>query len=220
MTPDEIIVAFEKASGLIVDLMRAQRGDAHKPLVVEAKVRLEQSTMLLKDFRQAELTFSVLKSGPRGWQDAGARVRLYGEAFYYFAWRARQALETCGVRFDPKGVKQVRNHMIEHPDGSKGIPVLCWVMDCPQGLLLEPKATDMPGADPGLYPNAQEYIEKLLPRLEAVVSAPRCRRCGGTGWVCELHPTLPLAHLHPNGRTCKGGGVMCDEPGCHSPSVS
>ncbi len=45
-----------------------------------------------------------------------------------------------------------------------------WVTDCPQGLLLEPEATDRPGADPGLYPNAQEYIEKLLPRLEAVAS--------------------------------------------------
>ena len=67
MTPDEIIAAFERATGLVVDLMKAQRGNALKPLVVEAKVRLEQSTILLRDFRRAELNYSALKSGPSGW---------------------------------------------------------------------------------------------------------------------------------------------------------
>ena len=127
MTPDEIIAAFERATGLIVDLMKAQRGEPQKPLVVEAKIRLEQSTILLRDFRRAELNYAALKSGLSGWHEAATRLRLYGEAFYYFAWRAREALETCGVRFNPKGVNTVRNRMIEHPDGHNGIPILCWV---------------------------------------------------------------------------------------------
>ena len=95
MTPDEIIAAFERATGLIVDLMKAQRGEPQKPLVVEAKIRLEQSTILLRDFRRAELNYAALKSGLSGWHEAATRLRLYGEAFYYFAWRAREALETC-----------------------------------------------------------------------------------------------------------------------------
>lgn len=114
MTPDEIIAAFGRATDLIVELMKAQRDEPHKPLVVEAKTRLEQSTMLLRDFRGAEVIFTVLKGGP-AMHEAAARLRLYCEAFYYFAWRAREALATCGVSFNPDGVKRVRNRMIEHP---------------------------------------------------------------------------------------------------------
>lgn len=170
MTPDEIIADFGRATDLIVDLMKAQRGEALKPLVIEAKIRLEQSTMLLRDFRQVELKYAAREGGVNWMHEGANRLRLYGEAFYYFAWRAREALAKCEVSFTPKGVRAVRNRMIEHPDKHNGIPILCWVTDCPQGLLLEPEATDIPGADPGLYPNAQEYIEKLLPRLEAVAS--------------------------------------------------
>jgi hypothetical protein len=172
MSPEEIIAAFERASGLVVDLMKAQRGEPLKPLIVEAKVRLEQSTILLRDFRQAELRYSALKGNHIEFYESSTRLRLNGEAFYYFAWRARKALAKCGVRFDPAGVRAVRNRMIEHPDKHGGVPILCWVTDCPQGLILEPESTDKPGVDPGFYPNAQEYIERLLPRLEAAGSRP------------------------------------------------
>ena len=126
--------------------------------------------MLLRDFRQVELKYSAREGGIAGMHEGAHRLRLYGEAFYYFAWRAREALATCGISFNPNGVNRVRNRMIEHPDKRNGIPVLCWVTDCPQGLVLEPDGADTPGADPGLYPNAQEYIEKLLPKLEAAIS--------------------------------------------------
>jgi hypothetical protein len=170
MTPDEIISAFDKASSLAVDLMKTHRGQPMKPLVVEAKMRLEQSTMLLREFRRAEGDLPAAKNGRINLDNVATRIRLYGEAFYYFAWRAREALAKCGVKFTPKGVLLVRNRMIEHPDKHDGILVLAWMFDCPQGLVLEPGGPGTPGADPGLYPNAQEYIEKLLPRLEAAIS--------------------------------------------------
>lgn len=66
MPPNEIIAAFERTAPLVVDLMRAQRGEALKPLVIEAKTRLAQSTMLLRDFREVELKYSAREAGIGG----------------------------------------------------------------------------------------------------------------------------------------------------------
>jgi len=48
--------------------------------------------------------------------ELGDAIKLYGEAFYYFAWRACKALEPIGLEFEPVGVRDARNRLIEHPD--------------------------------------------------------------------------------------------------------
>ena len=56
--------------------------------------------------------------------ELGAEIKLIGEAFYYFAWRARQALRAkdgLNLTFDPIGVRDVRNRLIEHSDRKDGV---------------------------------------------------------------------------------------------------
>jgi hypothetical protein len=96
-------------------------------------------------------------------QDMGEDIRLDGEAFYYFAWRAHDALEAIGVTFSADGVRDLRNRMIEHPNGKGGVLVSWWMVDCPEGLVLMP---DGKGLDKGLYPNARQFITNLLASLE------------------------------------------------------
>ena len=36
----------------------------------------------------------------------------------------------------------------------------------------------------------------------------------GSGWVCETHPTQPIAHHLEDGSACGGAGFPCEEPGC------
>jgi hypothetical protein len=171
--PDAILADFRRAIDLLTKLMMAEgraRGEnsPFKVLVIDATTRLEQARKLLWRFRTVELR---LRSTPRmrgdRLFDLVGDLRLYGEAFYYFAWRAREALEAlsrrdpaAGLNFTPRGVLHVRNEMIEHPD-SKGLHVLSWVTDIPEGLVLNP----FEGTDKGLYPNADEFIRKLLDKL-------------------------------------------------------
>src|SRR4029453_12799935 len=99
------------------------------------------------------------------------------EAFYYFAWRTCEAMSEIRLSFDAPGVRKARNHLIEHPTKAGGSLVSYWVYDCPQGLILKagPVATGgsnsrnvvrKPVEDPGLYPNAREFVDKLLPKIE------------------------------------------------------
>jgi hypothetical protein len=59
--------------------------------------------------------------------------------------------------------------MIEHPGGVDGVYVLHWKFDCPEGLVLQPVGLDGFGIDQGLYANADEFVSKLLRKLEVVV---------------------------------------------------
>jgi hypothetical protein len=105
--------------------------------------------------------------------ETGDVLKALGEAFYYFAFRARDALEAipnCDLMFDPVGVRHVRNHLIEHSDRPHGLLVSWWTFDIPEGLILQPGGVvgQKGWKDDGLYPNAAEFIEKLTRKLNAL----------------------------------------------------
>jgi hypothetical protein len=77
---------------------------------------------------------------------------------------------TVGLEFEPVGIRNARNRLIEHPDRTGGLLVSFWVFDCPEGLILQPGggSKDQP-RDSGLYPNAKEFIQKLLPSIESAL---------------------------------------------------
>src|SRR4051794_26219748 len=56
----------------------------------------------------------------RTYQDATAIVETYAFSFYFLAWRVREVLRSNPfpgfAKFDPIGVRNVRNHLIEHPE--------------------------------------------------------------------------------------------------------
>jgi hypothetical protein len=169
-TPEEILVAFQRAIDLLGDIAQLDGpprgpGSVFQRLLFDAIMRMQQSLTLLTRFRLIDRRSPI--------HEFGDDLRLCGEAFYYFAWRAREALvslsrvdNTAQLEFTPRGVLNVRNRMIEHPDNSGGIFILGWTVDCPEGLVLNAEADGL-SPDRGLYPNADEFIRKLLRKLAA-----------------------------------------------------
>ncbi len=152
-------------------------------MIVEALIRLEQATYLLRRFRTLELEHDE-KDGQLGKttierrvelakrvHELGFEIKLIGEAFYYFAFRARQALRHengFDLGCETVGVRDVRNHLIEHSDKKSGVLVSWWVFRCPEGLILAPD--DNKGLDKGIYPNASEFIDEVTRGLQDFAS--------------------------------------------------
>ena len=186
-TPEDIIGEFRRAIDLFVKVAQhercqGERGSKSRILIGDAKIRLEQSHLLLTRFRRTELElpandpFRHVPPGPNRdqtdrWNLLCDDIRLYGEAFYYFAFRVKDTLDVLkregqiNLTFDPIGVRTIRNRMIEHPDKHDGMYVLSWHFDCPEGLVLDGGIREPSGLDKGLYPNADEFIEKLMRKL-------------------------------------------------------
>ena len=185
MTPEEIIGAFDSAQVLLHEVRCALRDSnaRQENLVVEARTRLEQSALLLRRFRGLEQEHDEKEArlfkvrtpeerralAPRI-HEIGSEIRVIGEAFYYFAFRARQALrhkDGLNLKCETAAVRDVRNRLIEHSDKGDGVMVSWWMSDCPEGLVLQP---DGKGLDKGLYPNAEEFISEVTTHLQHVVN--------------------------------------------------
>jgi hypothetical protein len=193
----------ERANDLVVRLMegegrRNQLEDrSFKNVVIDIKVRLEQLVITLDRFQQGHAawreTFAAAFRFPPGEQRSQLlkradrfqnEFRLDAETFYSVAWRVRENCEVIKNKIDPEidltfepiGVRDVRHHLIEHPGKDDGEYVLSWMFDCPEGLILQPSWSDGSGGiDKGLYPNADEFIEKLIGKLEIVLASLEAR---------------------------------------------
>jgi hypothetical protein len=107
-------------------------------------------------------------------------ARLYAETFYYLAFRFRQILTTQNPAtgkyafpnlksFEAMGVRDVRNHLLEHPEGRTS---QVFSQDHSLGGFDGPKlkidASGTAHVDRGLFVNAAEFkqaVETLLMRL-------------------------------------------------------
>jgi len=110
----------------------------------------KQAAYFLKRFRQLDLEQASDDGSVHATAGGGMSTYLHGladvlkahgEAFYYFACRAPDALAAIpevDLKFDPIGVRNIRNHMVEHPNRSHGVVVSWWQYDCPEGLILAP----------------------------------------------------------------------------------
>ena len=160
--------------------------DANTDLIADAQTRLEQALYFLREFRQREVDFheknrAMLATTPDSVRltlaedvtARGALLKLHGEAFYYFAWRASQALKRLAIRVDAAGIRKVRNQMIEHLEKPNGLLVSAWMFSSRVGMVLQsPDDLDPSGFDHGLYPNAQEFVDKLLAKAEKQLGTP------------------------------------------------
>jgi hypothetical protein len=95
----------------------------------------------------------------------GTALSFYAEAFYYIAHRAVKTLQ--GVKgfstFQVPEIRDVRNHLIEHPltlarNFTHGDPALGFVLKP-----YRPRSIKTIPQDAGLYPNAERFVERLLP---------------------------------------------------------
>jgi hypothetical protein len=106
-------------------------------------------------------------------------IKVLTEAFYYCASRARDVVQMLpGLKkFEAKGVRDVRNWLLEHPekDASRVIedgfsfslengPVI-------KGVRRADKVDVFP--DRGLYVNANEFATQLEQRLQRLIAEPK-----------------------------------------------
>ena len=106
-------------------------------------------------------------------------VRISLEAFYYNACRIRDLFRESGSglpglrRFEAPGVRDVRNHLVEHPTRERGVRVMAVAIGGPIGPQLKPVrwSSDPVGTvDAGLRANAQEFCSALEATLSAIVA--------------------------------------------------
>jgi hypothetical protein len=138
-------------------------------------------------FKQVFLEKSATKSEPEIEAQLpfqrNDELRVLLEAFYYSAHRVRDILrdhesDLPGIAgFEAKGIRDVRNHLVEHPSRDKGVLVYSTACGGPVGpqLRLIRWSLDPPGTeDQGLHHNAKEFehgLEICLSHAVSVVSA-------------------------------------------------
>ena len=130
-----------------------------------ARVAKLQATDARLSRRRADSTKDRQKARRRRAR-LGEEIRLLTEAFYYFAFRLCKIVrKTLKRKFDPVGVRNVRNHLIEHPI----VPNynFAYGADLYFGPVVKPYGSrPKPIHDEGLYRDAQEVIDQLLRLLD------------------------------------------------------
>ena len=115
-------------------------------------------------------------------RSVGLRLKLFTESFYYIAFRVQSILRhkeepLPGLRsFKCPGVRDVRNHLLEHPDG-RDSRVFLQSLSCggPNGPALKtvrPRGQENVHRDAGLFPNAEEFRRNLERLLRASTPPP------------------------------------------------
>lgn len=93
------------------------------------------------------------------------------EAYYYCAGRTRGVLKRSIPslsNFECPGIRDVRNHLLEHPE-THGAPILVSrIMGGPEGPIVKPTSQGTESfQDPGLFINAREFVDNLAQQLRS-----------------------------------------------------
>jgi hypothetical protein len=116
-------------------------------------------------------------------REISTELGILSEAFYYFAWRAREVLKLLPnlKQFDCEGVRNVRNHLLEHAEKHGQIYINALSYGGEQGPTLKAFRFDEQGNfsvreennlshDRGLYVNAAEFRDNLKKRLSNILT--------------------------------------------------
>jgi hypothetical protein len=107
-------------------------------------------------------------------------LRILVEAFYYNASRVRDLFRDSqrGLpdlsSFEAKGVRDVRNHLVEHPTRQRGVRLMAIALGGDTGPRLKPmrRSQDSAGTiDPGLHKNAHAFCAALSATLSTALKA-------------------------------------------------
>jgi hypothetical protein len=109
----------------------------------------------------------------------GKELVFLSESFY-FAWRLRQVLTELPdfKKFDPIGIRNVRFHLLDHPEKTSQALNFNFMFghERQEGPVLKPMSPrEVDVNDRGLYVNAREMLEELVPRLRRAVTLKRHR---------------------------------------------
>ena len=144
----------------------------------------EEIQLHIEDIRKAGIEYdpanapAAAKRSPEEFKDLNTwtmEAQILTEAFYYFAGRIRSLLRhksepIPGLRsFECEGVRNVRNHLIEHPEGGNSLVLIrsfAWVGDNgPVVKAVRYSHQEKVFPDAGLYRNAEVFkanLERLL----------------------------------------------------------
>jgi hypothetical protein len=104
------------------------------------------------------------------------KIQLYTECFYYVAGRARSILRTLPnlKSFDAQGVRNVRNHLIEHPEGkASGVLSRSFAFGGKHGPMVKAirDSGETAFPDAGLFVNAREFAKNCESSLISALKA-------------------------------------------------
>ncbi|MFG1312854.1 hypothetical protein [Xanthobacter autotrophicus] len=105
-------------------------------------------------------------------------LHLLTEQFYWVTFRARSALRHLPDlgKFDAQGVRNMRNKLIEHPEGRDSLIFNAgFGFGGPRGPILAASRTDQQSnrwPDAGLFPNAEEFATNLVMCIGASAAGP------------------------------------------------
>lgn len=170
--PTELARRFDTASSAFSRLRHRQHALKHDASwSAEAIKRIEQLAWIIRRVHHIHLH---LKRPPKRFETrrrTETEIELLVETFYYAAWRLRELLRNQAWcrKFDPIGVRAVRNHLLEHPHQYGAVnQSFTYGHDLRDGPRLKPFGPhNLLVTDPGLYRNALELLEQLEPRLAA-----------------------------------------------------
>jgi hypothetical protein len=189
-TYPELITLFKNYSDLIQG-NDDSRNYAREDLVAEVMERLQQLAYIVQNLHEIDIQYGkkviITKINDDGEEELYNAMferdqhllfvmRLLTESFYYFAFRVRQILKNKVHQFphlksfDPTGVRNVRNQLIEHPEGKDSLifnRTFSWSQD--SGMLLKSGRhlwEHDKFVDVGLKVNANEFCENLYSLLE------------------------------------------------------
>jgi hypothetical protein len=170
-------VAKIEAVGLFDAYYRVM--DRHPPagwdagIAHEGRKRLRQLDWLLIEVQRRELEHSaaMMAEEHRAAFRASDEIELLAECFYYVAFRAQRLIASLPELggFEAIGVRDVRNHLIEHPERKdSGVVNRGFQFGADRGPVLRAVRLDTDPKDwqdPGLYANAMEFRNKLVSLL-------------------------------------------------------
>lgn len=172
-----LVEMAERAEADFRALRKAEKSRITNAYSNEVAVKLRQLRYCLQRIEDLLKRFSYAKFAAHG--DILQELSFYTEAFYWFAWRTRQACARAdGLSdFSCDGVRDVRNHLIEHPEKHvDGLSQAGVFGIGPGGPMIK-----HPAIDKGLFGNAEQFYQNLLAMLERNVD-PR------SGLSCRIDP--------------------------------
>lgn len=183
------IFDFSKTIRLLEIYKEANKGEftpLQRNLYFEAVKRLKQLEFLtqkimaveskLREQLDADLPQMIgRKVLPKGFFEKQNQFEteneIYTESFYYFAFRLRSIIKRLpGLKsFESKGIRDVRNHLIEHSDSPASELTNLGFGHGPNGPIVKPGRvmgqTDK-FLDKGLYKNLEELLNNLNKKLK------------------------------------------------------
>jgi hypothetical protein len=142
--------------------------ELNKELIREVGRRLKQLSILMEIIAQ----LTVRESNSKNSNIPSNELWMYVESFYYLAFRTRNVIKRLpGLSsFDCPGIRNVRNHLLEHPENkNSGILTESFSWGKASGPVIKVRRKEIERRifpDAGLYANYLEFQEKLKLLLE------------------------------------------------------